>query len=336
MIIQAILACVFVAGVVFGIKNYLYYTTHEDTDDAQIDGDLSAVVARVGGYVDTIAFEDNQRVEKGQLLVKLDEKEYRLKLEQALSSQKVAGSRIGAAMTAVTTTQVSSDVDKAETDAAKASLWQAQQDYNRYAALIKSGSVPQQQYDKAKATLDASTAVYQAAVDKHRAAIAEIDNSRSQLAVTNSELTQQQVAIDYASLLLSYTNIQAPVSGIVTKRRIQKGQLVQAGQTLFAVVDESNIYVTANFKETQMRNIHEGQEATISVDAFPDIPVKGEVYNYAGTTGAKIALLPPDNATGNFVKVVQRIPVKIKINASRELLSRIRPGMNVEVSVKTK
>jgi membrane fusion protein (multidrug efflux system) len=336
LVVPVMLTALLITGGLFGINKYNYYQHHEDTDDAQIDGDLSAVVARVSGYIDTIAFEDNQRVEKGQLLIKLDEKEYRLKLAQAYSAQQTAGSKINAAQSTVSATTISSTVQQAEINAAKSGLWQREQDYQRYAALIKSGSIPQQQYDNAKAALETATAVYQAAVDKHRAAVAQIDNSRSLVNVTNTEFNQQQVAIDYAQLLLSYTSVQAPVSGIVTKRRVQKGQLVQAGQTLFAVVDESNIYVTANFKETQMQHIHAGQEANIKIDAFPGTAIKGEVYNYAGTTGAKMSLLPPDNATGNFVKVVQRIPVKIRINASKELLARIRPGMNVEVSVKTR
>jgi membrane fusion protein (multidrug efflux system) len=335
IIVPVILIIVIVAGSIFGISKYNYYSKHEDTDDAQIDGDLSAVVARVGGYIDTINFEDNQRVIKGQLLVKLEDREYRLKLQQALASQKVAGSKINVSQTQIVTTQASSAGFKAEIDVAKAKLWQAQQDYNRYAQLVKNGSVPQQVYDKAKAELDAASAACQAAQDQHHAAEAQINNSRSQLNVTHTALNQQQIDVDYANLMLSYTQITAPVTGIVTKRRVQEGQLLQAGQTLFAVVNEENLYVTANFKETQMEHIRPGQKVSIKIDAYPHQPLEGTVYNFAGTTGAKTALLPPDNATGNFVKVVQRIPVKIKINPSREVLNLIRPGMSVEVSVNT-
>ncbi|WP_337085228.1 HlyD family secretion protein [Elizabethkingia anophelis] len=334
--VPAILLVVIIAGSIFGIKQYTYYQSHEDTDDAQVDGDISAVVARVGGYINTINFEDNQRVTKGQTLVTLEDHEYRIKLEQALAAQKTAGSKIGVSETQVSATHAASLGYKARIEEAKARLWQANQDYDRYAALARSGSVPQQTFDKAKAERDIAKAAYISAEEQYKTAVAQIGNTRSELNVTHTATNQQQTDVDYAKLLLSYTNIKAPVSGIVTKRRVQMGQLLQAGQTLFAVVDENNLYVTANFKETQMQHIRSGQKAKIIVDAYPDEPIEGIVHNYAGTTGAKMSLLPPDNATGNFVKVVQRIPVKIKINASAQLLKKIRPGMNVEVSVVTK
>lgn len=335
-IVPVILLVVIVAGSIFGIKQYYYHQNHEDTDDAQIDGDLSAVVTRVGGYIDSIGFEDNQRVMKGQVLVKLEDNEYRIKLAQAMAAQKTAGSKIGVSETQVSTTHTASLGFKAKIDEAKAKLWQADQDYERYAALIKNGSIPQQTFDKAKADRQIAQAALQSAEEQYKTAIAQIGNSRSELNVTNTATGQQQVDVNYAKLLLSYTTIKAPVSGIVTKRRVQMGQLLQAGQTLFAVVDENNLYVTANFKETQMQNIRAGQKAEVIVDAYPNEPIQGVVHNFAGTTGAKMSLLPPDNATGNFVKVVQRIPVKIKIKATQELLKKIRPGMNVEVSVLTK
>ncbi|MCW3465776.1 HlyD family secretion protein [Chitinophaga nivalis] len=335
-IVPVILALVIISGGLFGVQKYYYYRTHEDTDDAQVDGDLSAVVARAGGYVDSIAIEDNQRVNAGQLLIRLEDKEYKLKLEQALAAQKLAGSRIDVSATEITTMEATANGYKAMVDAAKARLWQANQDYNRYAQLVKNGAVPRQQFDKAQSDKDAATAAYASAVAQYNAAMAKTNNSRTQLQVTHTALDQQQVDVDYAQLQLSYTQIKAPVTGIVTKRRIQKGQLIQPGQTLFAVVDENSLYITANFKETQMEHIRPGQEVAIEVDAYPGHKITGKVHNFAGTTGAKISLLPPDNATGNFVKVVQRIPVKISIEASAEVRNLLRPGMNVTVSVSTK
>jgi membrane fusion protein (multidrug efflux system) len=134
-------------------------------------------------------------------------------------------------------------------------------------------------------------------------------------------------------LQLSYTTIVSPSSGITSKKNIQIGQLVQAGQTLFSIVNDNSLYITANFKETQLTNLKNGQKVDIDVDAFPDYKLHGEVYNFSPATGAKFSLLPPDNATGNFVKVVQRIPVKIKINAGKDTLAKLRPGMSVNVSV---
>ena len=142
--------------------------------------------------------------------------------------------------------------------------------------------------------------------------------------------------IDYAKLQLSYTTIKSPSAGITSKKNIQIGQLVQAGQTLFSVVNDNSLYITANFKETQLENLRNGEKVDIEVDAFPDMKLEGSVYNFSPATGAKFSLLPPDNATGNFVKVVQRIPVKIKITGSKEDLEKLRPGMSVDVSVITK
>lgn len=324
------------AGIIIGINRYQFYRTHEETDDAQIDGDLSVVVSRAGGYIDSIYFEDNQRVIKNQLLIKLEDREYHLKLEQAMAAHKLANSRIDVAATQVATSEAASSGYKAEVEAAKAKLWQAEQDFARYSVLVAKGAVPRQQYDQAKTNRDAAAATYAAASGQYNTAIEQISNHRSQLQVTHTAVGREAVDIDYAQLLLSYTHISAPVTGLVTKRKVQPGQLVQPGQTLFSVVDENSLYVTANFKETQLTHMHPGQPAKIRVDAYPDVELDGTVHNFAATTGAKVALLPPDNATGNFVKVVQRIPVKIKLHAADTTLRRLRPGMNVEVTVNTR
>jgi len=153
------------------------------------------------------------------------------------------------------------------------------------------------------------------------------------LNVTNTGVSQKQGDIDFAKLQLSYTNITAPATGIVSKKSVQKGQLVQPGQTLFSIVNDNSLFITANFKETQLNNLRAGEKVNIEVDAFPDTKIEGTVYNFSPATGAKFSLLPPDNATGNYVKVVQRVPVKIKINASKEIMDKLRPGMSVKVSV---
>jgi membrane fusion protein (multidrug efflux system) len=335
-VVPIILAIVVLAGVIFGVKEYIYYSKHEDTDDAQIDGDISPVVARVGGYVDSIFFEDNQHVNKGQLLVKIDDRDYKVKLEQALAAQKGASSSINVGQSQIYSTAANSASARAQAESAKARLDQAQKDYQRYANLVKDGSVTQQQFDQAKATRDVAQATYQAALDQYKAAQQQIGTTRSQLQVTNTGVTQRQADVDYAKLQLSYTNITAPASGVTSKKSIQVGQLVQPGQTLFSVVNDNSIYITANFKETQLDKIRNGQKVDVEVDAYPEMKIQGEVYNFSPATGAKFSLLPPDNATGNFVKVVQRVPVKIKINADKETLAKLRPGMSVNVSVITK
>lgn len=335
-VIPIILALVIIAGAALGVKEYIYYSNHVDTDDAQIDGDISPVVARVGGYVDSILFEENEKVTQDQVLLKLDERDYQIKLEQALAAQRGASAGIGVSQSQISSTFANSSSAKAQAESAKAKLWQANKDYERYANLIQDGSVTQQQFDQAKVQRDVAQASYQAAQDQYKAAVEQIQTTKSQLEVTNTGLDQRQADVDFAKLQLSYTNISAPASGIVSKKNVQKGQLVQAGQTLFSIVNENSIYVTANFKETQLEDIKVGAAVNIEVDAYPDDKIEGTVYNFSPATGAKFSLLPPDNATGNFVKVVQRIPVKIKINATKEIMEKLRPGMSVQVSVITK
>lgn len=334
-IIPIILGVLILIGAIFGIREYLYYKDHVDTDDAQIDGDISPVVARVGGYVDSILFEENQHVNQGQVLVKLDDRDYRIKLEQALAAQRGASASIGVTQSEITATSASSSTARANAEAARVRLWRANKDYTRYANLIKEGAITQQQFDAAKAERDAAEAAYQAAENQYKAALGQVGSTRSQLKVTNTGVDQRQADVDFARLQLSYTTIVAPTSGIISKKNIQKGQLIQPGQTLFSIVNDNSLYITANFKETQLENLKTGEKVEVEVDAFPDEKVEGEVYNFSPATGAKFSLLPPDNATGNFVKVVQRVPVKIKIKTSKGLMQKLRPGMSVKVSVLT-
>jgi membrane fusion protein (multidrug efflux system) len=336
-VIPIILGVLLILGAIFGTKEYIYYSKHVDTDDAQIDGDISPVVARVGGYVQEIKFEENTRVNEGDVLVKLDDSDYKVKLEQAEAGQKGANAGVGVSESQIAATSANTSTAKANIEAARVKLLLAQKDYDRYANLVKDGSITQQAFDQAKAEKESAQAAFTAAKDQYVAAVKQVGTTQSQLAVSNSGVTQHQADVDFAKLQLTYTDIKAPSSGIVSKKNVQKGQLVQAGQSLFSIVNENSIYVTANFKETQLEDIKPGSKVKIEVDAFPDADVSGEVYNFAPITGAKGSLLPPDNATGNFVKVVQRVPVKIKIsNASKEIMSRLRPGMSVKVSVSIK
>jgi membrane fusion protein (multidrug efflux system) len=332
-VIPIILGIVLVAGIIFGIKEYIYYGKHVDTDDAQIDGDISPVVARVGGYVDSIFFVENTHVNKDQVLVKLDDRDYKVKLEQAMSAQQGASANVNVGQTQILNTAANSASARANVESTAAKLEKANKDYQRYANLIKDGSIPQQQLDQAQSDRDVAAANYRAAQDQYKAALEQVGTTRNQLKVTNNGVTQRQADVDYAKLQLSYTTITAPSAGFVSKKNIQIGQLVQAGQTLFSIINDNSIYITANFKETQLDNLRDGEKVDIQVDAYPDWKLRGTVFNFSPATGAKFSLLPPDNATGNFVKVVQRIPVKIKIIAGKDTIARLRPGMSANVSV---
>jgi len=335
-IVPIILAVLVIVGAIFGIKEYMYFSKHVDTDDAQIDGDISTVVARVGGYVNEIKFEENTMVKAGQTLVTLDDRDYKVKLEQAMAGQKGADAGVGVSQSEIIAISANTSTAKSNIESAKVKLWQAQKDFDRYANLIKDGSITQQQFDQAKATRDVAQANFNASKDQYVAALKQVGATKSQLAVSSNGVSQRQSDVDFAKLQLSYTDIKSPATGIVGKKSIQKGQLVQAGQSLFSIVNENSLYVTANFKETQLEEIKPGLKVNIVVDAYPDQTIEGEVYNFSPVTGAKGSLLPPDNATGNFVKVVQRVPVKIKIKATPEILNKLRPGMSVDVSVITK
>ncbi len=332
-VIPIILGIILIGGIIFGVKEYIYYGKHIDTDDAQIDGDVSPVVARVGGYVDSIFFEENSHVEKGQVLVKIDDRDYKVKLEQALAAQKGASAGVGVGQSQIIATAANSSSARAQAESAAAKLEKANKDYARYANLVKDGSITQQQFDQAKSDRDVAAATYRAAQDQYKASLEQVGTSRNQLNVTNVGVTQRQADVDYAKLQLGYTTITAPSAGITSKKNVQLGQLVQAGQTLFSIVNDNSIFITANFKETQLTDMKNGQKVDIEVDAYPDLKLKGQVYNFSPATGAKFSLLPPDNATGNYVKVVQRIPVKIKIDADKETMAKLRPGMSVNVSV---
>jgi len=336
-VIPIVLGILVVIGAIFGTKEYIYYSKHVDTDDAQIDGDISPVVARVGGYVQEIKFEENTAVKEGEVLVKLDDSDYKVKLEQAEAGQKGASAGVGVSQSQIAATSANTSTAKANIEAARVKLNLAQKDYERYANLVKDGSITQQAFDQAKAEKESAQAAFTAAQDQYFAAVKQVGTTQSQLAVSSSGVTQHQADVDFAKLQLTYTEIKAPASGIVSKKNVQKGQLVQAGQSLFSIVNNNSLYVTANFKETQLEDIRPGAKVKIEVDAYPDQEVNGEVYNFAPITGAKGSLLPPDNATGNFVKVVQRVPVKIKIaDASKDIMSKLRPGMSVKVSVSIK
>lgn len=333
-VLPIVLGVLIVIGGIFGVKEYLYFSKHVDTDDAQIDGDISPVVARVGGYVKDIYFEENTKVTQDQVLVTLDDRDYKIKLEQAMAGQVGANAGVGVSQAQIAATAANTSTAKANIEAAKVKLNLAQKDYERYANLIKDGAITQQAFDQAKAQKETAQAAYTAAVDQYNAAVKQVGTTQSQLNVSSSGVTQRQSDVDFAKLQLSYTQIKAPATGIVSKKNVQKGQLVQAGQSLFAIVNDNSLFVTANFKETQLEKLRSGLKVKIEVDAYPDEELMGEIYNFSPITGAKGSLLPPDNATGNFVKVVQRVPVKIKLQSTnKELINKLRPGMSVKVSV---
>ncbi|MDP4150532.1 MAG: HlyD family secretion protein [Bacteroidota bacterium] len=336
LIFPIILALVLIGALAFTAKEYFYYQSHEVTDDAQIDGDISPVIARASGYVREIRFTDNQFVHAGDTLVVLDDRDYRIKLQQAEAGLSSVRQSVDVSQGQVTEARSGVGTAEANVEAAKVRVNKANLDFERYQNLYNDKAITKAQYDDAKAEKDEADAALKVAQSQVPVQTRRVSTNERQVGATASNLASRQADIDFAKLQLSYTVITAPTDGIASKRLIQVGQLVQAGQTMVAIVNTKSMYITANFKETQLEHLHIGEKVDITVDAYGDKTMQGAVESFSGSTGAKMSLLPPDNATGNFVKVVQRLPVRIKIETDSSFTNLLRPGMSVSVVVHTK
>lgn len=343
-----VLAILVLGGGTYGLVKYFHGQKHEETDDAQISADINPVIPRIAGYITEIKVDDNQRVKKGDTLLILDNRDYVIKVEQAEAALEMAKSNMASAQATTTaaraniaTSQASVGTVDAQIEAAKVNLWRASQDYDRYSNLIKDHSITQQQFEQAtaaKQTAEKQLAILEQqkrqASQQTNAVSVQSNATASQISVAEAAVKQRQVDVDAAKLNLSYTVITAPEDGLISKVNVNPGQFVQAGQALFSIVHSQNVWVIANFKETQLNKMAEGQKVTIEVDAFPKHEFDAVLSSFSPATGATFALLPPDNASGNFVKVVQRVPVKIEFTDKGDtLIQKLRPGMNVQVDV---
>jgi membrane fusion protein (multidrug efflux system) len=330
-----ILGTVLLVGIIFGIKEYIYYSHIQNTDDAQVASNIDPVITRITDYVTYINFQDNQPITKGQVLVKLDDKDLVLKEQQAEADLANAQANIAVAKANAESIESTSATAKGEIDAAQINLWKANQDFDRYQNLIKDGSITQEQFDNAKAAKESATTQVDIAQKKYESAQKQYEVAQANLTSVQSNIAIKQSLVDYAKLQLSYAIITAPASGKASKRSIEIGQLVQAGSPLLAIVEDS-MWIEANFKETQMNDMKVGQAAEVQIDAYDGRIINGTISTFAGATGTVFSLLPPDNAAGNFVKVVQRMPVKITLDSKNELYKDLKPGLSVEVTVRVK
>jgi membrane fusion protein (multidrug efflux system) len=375
LLFASVLGILILVGVV---ALWLYSRTYESTDDAQVDGHLNGITARIDGVIKAVHVEENQSIQAGQLIAEMDSRDYEVALEQVqaqfLKSQadlRAENPNVpitqSSAQTTISTSQ--SEVSNAEAGVAAAerdqaaalARWQeveannakAQGDVGRYKALVDKEEVARAQYDQVVATAKALAASVDSARSSAESAQKVVDQRRAVLDQAHSRLAQanvdapNQVAIsranlqshqadvqamkaqvDRAQLDLSYCKIISPVAGVVSKRTVDVGEHVSKGQRLITLADLGDLWVTANFKESQLREMHAGQSVTISVDAF-DQKFDGYVEAMPGATGSITSLLPPENATGNYVKVVQRLPVRIRFKPGQQGLDRLRPGMSV-------
>ncbi len=335
-------------GGTYGVIKYMHAQKHEETDDAQIEALISPVIPRVSGYIKEIRVSDNQAVKKGDTLVILDDRDLRIKVEEAeaalaaaQSNASVAGAGVPVVNANVFSSESNISTVDAQIKASEVNVWRANQDFARYENLIKDHSITQQQYEQALAAkqtaerqLDILKAQKQSAARQTAAMSQQKNVSVGQVSVANAAIKQRTAELDAALLNLSYTVITAAVDGQVSKVNLQPGQLLQAGQALFNVVPGGSVWVVGNFKETQLTKMKLGQKVMIKVDAYPDHEFEAKITSFSPATGSKFSLLPPDNASGNFVKVVQRVPVKIEFTDTKdEKLKQLRAGMNVVVDV---
>ena len=361
---KIIIGAVALLLIIGGLVAWLHFRGRESTDNAQIEGDVVPVSARVGGTVTKVLVEDNQWVEAGTLLVQLDPTDYQIAAKRAQADYESQAAAANAARTsvpiastntasAVRTAQAGLNAANKQVDLAKARLAEAQanhtraaNDLARYKALVDKDEIPRQQYDAAVAqelaaranvdSANAAVATAQSGVAEAQARVEAAATAPQQVAVTRAQAggaeassEKNAAALEQANLNLKYTEIRASVSGIVSKKSVQVGQVIQPGQPLMAVVPVDKVWVVANFKETQLKQMRPGQEVNVKVDAYGR-DYKAKVDSIGGATAARFSLLPPENATGNYVKVVQRVPVKIVFEQGQDKEHLLRPGMSVE------
>jgi len=320
---------------IWGAKTLLGYLRYEETNDAQVDEYINPVTARVSGYIKEVKFEENQEVKKGDTLVLIDDDDYTVQQDEASASLMNAKAQISVQQSNIKTAQSSASVAEAKIAAAKAKLWKAQTDYNRYKRLFDAESATRQQLETIESTLQVVQAEFNAAKEDYVTAISKTNDIKAQSDVLQSEVKRREAVVKRNNLNTSYTVIKAPYDGKMGRRTIQAGQLVQSGQTIAYIVDKiAGKWIVANFKETQIAKMHVGETVNVEVDAFPNKVFGGKIESLSGATGSRFSLLPPDNSTGNFVKIAQRIPVRIRLERNDKDFNLLSAGMSASVKVK--
>ncbi|WP_066224385.1 HlyD family secretion protein [Formosa haliotis] len=347
-----IISFILLIGIVYGGYKFMHSLSHEETDDAQIEANMTPIIPHVGGYIERVLVSDNAMVKKGDTLLIIDNRDYMIQLSQAQANLAAAESGLAVSEASIGSYTANSNAANAQAnsagitiEAAKIKLWRAQNDFTRYENLYENHSITAQQYEQALAgkqeaekQLELLQNQQKASNSQSNAAAHQTTISKKQVTVAEAQIKLAQARVDAALQNLSYTFITAPIDGQLSSVRIQAGQFVQPGQSLFYLVNTNDKWVIANFKETQLAKMNIGQKVSISVDAYPDHEFEGTVTNFSPATGSRFSLLPPDNATGNFVKTIQRLPVKIDFteNNNAEQFKKLRSGMNVTIDVHLK
>lgn len=335
IVFNIIVITLLVIGFVWVCSRFVHLGRVEYTDNAQVRQQIVPVNSRVQGFIKKIYFDEYQFVHKGDTLLVIEDTEFRLRVAQAEADYANALAGRTAMGTAVSTAYNNLAVSDAGIEEVEVQLKNAEKDYARYAKLLTEEAVTQQQYDAVKTNYDALKAKYEMLVRQRRSAALVKEEQSQRLSQNEAAVAVASAALELARLNLSYTVVLAPCDGVTSRKTIQEGQLIQPGQTLVLVVDENDKWVVANYKETQTTHIAEGMEVKMKIDAIPGVVYHGWVQAISKATGAQYAVVPQDNSAGNFVKVEQRVPVKIVFSAENapDNMARLRAGLNVECEV---
>jgi membrane fusion protein (multidrug efflux system) len=332
IITRVILGLVLLTGAYFGFKKIMYELHHETTDNAQVEARLVPILPRVAGYVDKLYVEDYATVKKGELLAEIDSTELELQLQEMIADMAQVETDVENAKASLVNAQASIQSAKGNLDVAQSRKDKALKDFQRDQNLLASNPITQRQFDDSKSNLDVVNGQFDVTKNEVSVAQTRMNVLAAQLNKALAQIKVKQARINEQKLKLSYTKIYATSDGKIGKRNIDEGQFVQAGSPLFTVVNDKEFWVVANFKETQLNHMKQGQEVEVKMDAYPDMIMKGKIVSFSDATGARFSLLPPDNATGNFVKVTQRVPVKVEIEDVEKYADKLRAGMSVEVA----
>ncbi|HEY4198901.1 MAG TPA: HlyD family secretion protein [Mucilaginibacter sp.] len=336
IIINSLLAVLIICAIIWGISTYFDLDKSAYTNDAQVEEYINPINVRIPGYVKYVKFEEHQHVKKGDTLVTIDDREYKIALEQAEAALLSAVAAKNVTASSKNTAQSNVSISDANISASRAKLWNAEQNFHRYQNLLKDGAATQQQFDQVKTEYDALADQTNALIKQRNTINLTTSEVSKRIDVNDAEIKRATAAVDLAKLNLSYTVITAPYDGATGRRNIQEGQLVQSGQNLLFFVRNNEKWIVANYRETQLAKLHIGQKVKLVIDGLNDKVMTGQIDAISEATGSRYSAIPLDNSTGNFVKVQQRIPVKIKlINTDNKQadIDLLKAGMNVEVEL---
>jgi membrane fusion protein (multidrug efflux system) len=317
----------------FGVKKIIFSLTHETTDNAQIETSIVPVLTRISGYVKVLDIKDFDSVTQNQVVAEIDDADLKMQLEEQQSDLQQANADVANAKAQLANAILSLQSNKGAIDLKKIRQQKSTNDLNRDQNLFKEQAITRKQVEEtefqlASANQELANAQTDLATAKNRIQVLN-ENLNRALAIIEMKKTR----IKETELKLSYTKISAPTTGKIGKKNISIGQFVQAGTPLFSIVNDSSYWIVANFKESQLAYLQEGRQVKVRVDAYPDLDVKGTIVSLSDATGAKFSLLPPDNSSGNFIKVTQRVPVKISIDNQAAFKNKLRAGMSVFITV---